>query len=227
VESLQYRVLNREGQEVGSFDLDPAVFGESIRTSVVHDTIVWQRNRKRAGTHSCLSKGEMKGGGRKPWRQKGTGRARCGSNTSPVWVGGAVAHGPKPHSYETRVARRTRRQALLAALSDKVKSQHLVICEDWEAEQGKSKLVRQALNALGVAGSSTLLVVPPCTKGAKTLTLSRAARNIDGVLVAEPAGVNVYDLLRCRYLVSSVEGMRALQDCIRLRLQSTKEASHG
>ena len=120
MEALKYDIHNMEGKVVDSADLDVDVFGAKVNLDLVHQTIVWQLAKRRAGTHCSKSRAEVSGGGRKPWKQKGRGTARSGSNTSPVWVGGGVAHGPKPRDYETRLSKRTRRQALASVLTDKV-----------------------------------------------------------------------------------------------------------
>ena len=101
-ENVALNILDSKGAQKGKLELDPTVYGKGVRESVVYDTVRYQLLKRRAGTHSALSKGVMKGGNKKPWNQKGTGRARAGSNTSPVWVGGAVAHGPKPRDYTNR-----------------------------------------------------------------------------------------------------------------------------
>lgn len=222
MEQIQYRVLDSSGAEVGKIDLDPAIFGAEVNSSLVHDVVCWQLSKRRAGTHSVLTKGVMKGGGRKPWRQKGTGRARCGSNTSPIWVGGAVAHGPKPHDYKTRVAKRARKQALISALSDKVHNNMLMVLDDLKLTAGKTSEVRQILERIGVTGQRAILILPD-GEGATTPE-QRASRNLAKVQTFSPAGVSVLDVVRSRYVVSTVAGMKALQVAVQQRQTAPGEA---
>ena len=221
MEAIKYKVLNSKGQEVGTIDLDPEVFGGEVNETVAHTAIVWQRNKKRAGTHSCLTKGEMRGGNKKPWRQKGTGRARSGSNTSPLWVGGAVAHGPHPHDYISRVSKRTRRQAMIAVLSDKVNRQLLVVVDKLGVESGKSKDMKSVLKNIG-APKGAALVFAGSKKEARLSKDWLASRNLVGVEPMTIDGVNPYDLLRLNFLVSTVDGVNALQALVKARGESAE-----
>ncbi len=216
MEAIKYKVVNASGQEVGTIDLDPEVFGAEVHEGVTFDAVRWQLDKKRAGTHSCLSKGEMKGGNKKPWRQKGTGRARAGSNTSPVWVGGAVAHGPKPHGYESRVSKRTRWQALTATLSDKVNLKNLIVLDEFKAESGKTKEAAKTLKKIGVDGSS-MFVFPGTNSEMQKCSAYKAIKNIESVQPTSVEGLNVYDLLKQKYLVSTIDGVSALQNTIKNR----------
>ncbi|RIL10892.1 MAG: 50S ribosomal protein L4 [Proteobacteria bacterium] len=207
-EKITCKVVTQAGKPSGSLELDKRIFGAAIVASLVHDTVVWQLAKRRAGTHSTISKGVMRGGGRKPWRQKGTGRARAGSNTSPLWVGGAVAHGPKPHKYETRLSKRVRTQALSAVLSDKLSQEKLLVVDDLEIKSGKTKDALKILQALGVNPNSTALVV--LADKERELT-ARAVRNLPGVLALPACGANVYDLLRFEYVVSTKAAIEDLQ----------------
>ncbi len=206
MEAVKYKVLNTSGKEVGSIDLDAEVFGAKIQANVVHETVRWQRSKARSGNHSCLSKGMMKGGNRKPFKQKHTGRARAGSNTSPLWVGGAKAHGPHPHSHEFRLSKRTRRQALASVLSDKVKKNTLVILDDLKLGNGKTKEMVAVLKNLGLSAKKLTVVMP-----VKDAGVWRGAGNIPNVMTLPVNGVNVYDLLKRTYLVCTKEGVRAIE----------------
>lgn len=210
MEAVKYRVLDMQGQEVGSIDLDAEVFGAEILASVVHETVRWQRAKARAGTHATLTKGMMKGGNRKPWKQKHTGRARSGSNTSPLWVGGAKAHGPQPRSYEFRLSRRARRQALVSVLSDKVKRSKLIVLDDLKIVQGKTKEMAAVLKSLGLTNKRAALVLP-----GKEPAVWRSAGNLPNVFALPVSGVNVYDLLRHPYLVSTQAGVRAIEQRVK------------
>lgn len=219
VEQISYPVVNSTGKQVGEVALDTRVFGVTPREDVVHAAIVWQRNAARAGTHSTLRKGVMRGGGRKPWRQKGTGRARAGSNTSPLWVGGAVAHGPKPRDYTTRVSKRTRRQALASVLSEKVKNKQLIVLDTLNVASGKTRDMVSLLKVLGLGQhSATLIFSTPATAGksasAECTPTWRSCRNLEQVLPLNVSGVNVYDVLRQSYLVVTQEGVPLLERAV-------------
>lgn len=204
---LQYQVLNMAGEEVGAMELDPRVFGAELKESLVHATVRWQRASRRAGNHSALNRANMKGGGSKPWRQKGTGRARAGSRNSPVWVGGAVAHGPQPRSYSFRLSKRARRQALTSVLTDKVLKQRLRILDKIEIGDGKTKSAAGVLGRIGIGASKAVIVNED-----GSVSLARATRNIPGVQAVPVEGVNVFDLMRHEYLVCTEKGVKALQD---------------
>lgn len=206
MEALTWKVLDMKGKEVGSIDLDPEVFGAPIKKQLVHEVVRWQLNKRRSGTHQALTRSMMKGGGKKPWKQKGTGRARAGSIISPLWVGGASIHGPLPRSYEHRLAKRTRRQALAAVLSYKAKEKQLFVLDELTIDSGKTKDMAAVLRNLGVDGSSLALVL-----GSKNEHVERCSRNLPRVLLADVGGINVYDLMRHKILLSTKEGILGLQ----------------
>ncbi len=207
---MNYKVLNMQGKEVGTVDLDPAVFGGEVNETLVHDTVVWQLAKRRSGSHSALTKAEVSGGGKKPWKQKGTGRARAGSNTSPIWVGGGVSHGPKPRSYESRLPKRTRRAALISVLSDKVKNNDLMIVEDLSV-QGKTKEMAQVIKSLGLQDAKGVALVLPDAASEKFGSVARASKNLKGVLSLGVEGLNVYDLLKHKVLLTTKAGVEAIQ----------------
>lgn len=196
-----------DGSSAGSVELDPRVFGAAHYGRCVHQTVVWQRNKRRAGTHATITKGMMKGGGQKPWQQKGTGRARAGSSTSPVWVGGGVAHGPQPRDYSTRQNRRERIRALASVLTQKVAAQELVIVTGFEVSSGKTKDAIDALKRLGVETSKGVCLLMD-GMGAET---ERSLRNIPGVLVLGASGINVYDVLNHGVLVADRDTVEKVQ----------------
>lgn len=223
--ALKQTVIDIHGKDVGSINLDPAIFGAEIDPSLVHTTVVWQRNKKRAGTHSSLTKAEVSGGGKKPWKQKGTGQARAGSNTSPLWVGGGVSHGPKPRDYTTRVSKRTRRQALCSVLSDKVKNGNLKVLESLELGSGKTKDAVKVLKGLKVEGVKIAILVAKASeeKASKSkkatkekvsacVSICRAVRNIPGVTLLSVDAVNVYDLLAHKVLLGTKDSITELQE---------------
>lgn len=204
-----YKVVNSEGKEVGTIALDPEIFDAAPAENIVHDVVVWQLAKRRAGTHKAIRKGEMRGGGAKPWRQKGTGRARVGSANSPLWVGGASAHGPLPRDYTTRVTKRARCQALCSVLSEKARNSSLIIVDKLAVPSGKTKDFVKVLGKIGVKDAKTLVV---CKSDE---SIVRSSRNVPKVLPLNALGVNVYDLLRHRFLVCDRDGIKALEDRIK------------
>ncbi len=203
---LNYQVLDSKGSEVGSALLDPAVFGAPIHEKSVHMVVRYQLAKRRAGTHSTLGRSDMQGGGKKPFRQKGTGHARAGSGISPLWTGGAVLFGPKPRSYEFKVGKGVRRKAMLSVLSDKARQGTLRIVDDLQVPSGKTKDIKAVLKALSVDDGKVLMVLPE-----KDEMVWRAARNLPNVILLPVEGFNVYDAMRTRYLVSTRAGVEALQ----------------
>lgn len=218
--TIKYKVLNQEGQEAGSIELDSDVFGAPIKAALVHETVRWQRAKRRAGTHSTLGRSDMKGGGKKPWRQKGTGRARAGSNVSPLWVGGAQSHGPKPRSYEFRLPKRVRLEALKSVLAAKVKSHKLIILEDLQIPEGKTKAMSGVLEAIGVGSDRAVFV---CHE--RNEMVWRAGQNIAKLNLLLVDGMNVYDLMRNKTLISTRSGIAAIQE--RIRGKSSSGVANG
>ena len=193
--NIALNILDSKGAQKEQLQLDPEIFGKGVREGVVYDSVRYQLLKKRAGTHSTLSKGVMKGGNKKPWKQKGTGRARAGSNTSPIWVGGAVAHGPKPRDYTNRTMKRARSQALAGVLREKAIAGNL-FCFDSIATSRSAEFsaLLEGINLLGkkvlfIAGSESIKKDTAC---AKTL---RSARNLSGVRTIMAQAINTYDVL--------------------------------
>lgn len=215
---ISIQVVNMDGKEVERLDLDADVFGIRPSPSVVHQAVRWQLAKRRSGTHSVKTRSFMKGGGRKPFKQKGTGRARAGSNNSPLWVGGAVVHGPTPRSYEFRFPKSMRRLALASVLSDKLKQARIIVLDRFDVASGKTAEMAGVLAKLGVEKSKALVIADGVTEATQ-----RSAKNIPGLDLLPVAGANVYDLMRHDYLVSTKEGVLALQD--RVRTQGTKKAA--
>jgi len=185
--------------------LNEAIFGVKTRPHLLHQTVVMQLANRRAGSAATKSKGFVSGGGKKPWRQKGTGRARAGSIRSPIWVGGGTAFGPQPRDYSYRMPRTARREALLSALSLKHREGKLVVVDKLALEAAKTKIMVQALAELKV--SSALIVIP----GADA-TVERAARNLPKVKVLRVEGLNVYDLLRYEHLILTADALRLVEE---------------
>lgn len=186
-------------------ELREEIFGVRARPHLLHQTVVMQLNNRRAGTAATKSKGFVRGGGKKPWRQKGTGRARAGSTRSPLWVGGGTIFGPQPRDYSFRMPRRARKEALLSALSQKNRDGKIIIVDKLELEEAKTKLMVKALAELKV--SSALIVIPrPDPK------LERSSRNIPLLKVLRVEGLNVYDLLRYEHLILTEEALKLLEE---------------
>ncbi len=206
METISYKILSTDGKEVGKFDLDAGIFGSKIKKSMVHDAVVSHLAKIRSGNHSALTKAEVSGGGKKPWKQKGTGNARAGSNTSPLWVGGGVTHGPKPRDYTNRFSKRAKFQALCAVLTEKATSEKLKIVDEFKVSKGKTSEFISVIKNLGLQGEKVLLIA----KSDKEV-YSRAARNIPGVKIASQESLSVYELLRAKYILGSKSDITDLQ----------------
>ncbi|KLU67495.1 50S ribosomal protein L4 [Desulfosporosinus acididurans] len=189
------QVVNMQGAPVGEIELSDNVFGIVPNVPVLHSAVVSQLASLRQGTQSALLRGEVRGGGRKPWRQKGTGRARSGSSRSPVWRGGGVIFAPKPRKYGFKLPKKVRRLALHSALSSKVIEQQLIILDDLNLSEVKTREIVKLLKALQV-NKKAMIVTDEVDEA-----VSRSARNIEGVISMDVAGMNVLDLLNHDVLV--------------------------
>lgn len=201
--AMKVPVLTHANESNGEFELPAGVFDGPVRRHLLYEVVKMQTANRRAGTASVKTRGMVSGGGRKPWKQKGTGRARAGSIRSPLWPGGAVVHGPQPRSYAYRLPASARRAALRSALALKLKEGKLLVLDSLDVEP-KTKTVAALLAQLGV--ESVLFV----TDGPNT-NLERATRNLPRVKALRAEGANVYDLLRYRHLVVTREAIAALQ----------------
>jgi large subunit ribosomal protein L4 len=194
-----------DGGNKGEITL-PGLFDEKPREHLVYEVVHMQQASRRAGTHSTKTRAFVSGGGAKPWRQKGTGRARSGSNRSPIWAGGATVFGPQPRDYGYRVPAKARRVALRSVLADRQRNGALTIVDRIELAEAKTKRVVELLAALGLSGS-VLIVSKDENAG-----LERAARNLKSVKVLRSAGLNVYDVLRHQNLVITQDAVQALAE---------------
>jgi large subunit ribosomal protein L4 len=185
--------------------LNEEIFGAALRPHLLHQAVVMQLNNRRAGTAATKSKGFVRGGGKKPWRQKGTGRARAGSIRSPIWVGGGTIFGPQPRDYSYRMPKKARREALLSALSLKHKEGKIIVLVALEIAEVKTKLMRQMLEELQV--KSALIVLP---EGDEKVALS--VRNLPKVKALRVEGLNVYDLLRYEHLIMTEQALRLIEE---------------
>jgi len=180
---------NMSGAKVGEIQLNDAVFGVEVNAAVMHQAVVRQLSNERLGTHATKTRGEVRGGGKKPWRQKGTGRARAGSSRSPIWVGGGITFGPLPRSYYKAMPRKARRLAVKSALSDKVNNSELFVIDELKLAAPKTKEVLNILNNFQVGDAKVLFI----TDGDVNVELS--ARNIQGVKALPYTNINIFDLL--------------------------------
>jgi len=189
-------VINQKGEKVNSIELDDTVFNADIRDTLVQRVVVWQLAKRRSGTASTKTRGEISGGGKKPWRQKGTGRARAGTNRSPIWTGGGTIFGPKPRSYAFSLPKKMRKAALRSVLSAKLKDDQLTVIDKIELDAPKTKIFADIMKTMGLEAKKILFVTAE-----KDETLLRSSRNLYQVLVLPIEGLNVYDLLRFDRLV--------------------------
>lgn len=185
-------------------DLKEEIFSVKTRPHLLHQAVVMQLNNRRAGSAATKSKGFVRGGGKKPWRQKGTGRARAGSIRSPLWVGGGTIFGPQPRDYSYRMPRQARKEALLSALSLKNRDGKIIVVDKLEMEEAKTRLMAKALAELKVT-SALIVIARPDEK------VERSSRNIPTVKVLRVEGLNVYDLMRYEHLILTEEALKSLE----------------
>ena len=199
-------VLNMEGKEVGSMELNDAVFGVEINEHLVHQAVVLQLANNRQGTQKAKTRSEVSGGGRKPWRQKGTGHARQGSTRSPQWRHGGIALGPKPRSYRFTLNKKVRKLAMLSALSAKVSANEMVVVDAVKTNEFKTKTMVAMLKALE-AEKKTLIVLD-----AVDAKVIKSAANIEGVKTTQYNTLNVYDILNCDKFVIVEGAVKKLEE---------------
>ena len=202
-------LLNVNGEKVKDINLKDNVFGVTPNDVVLHDAIVLAMANSRQGTHSTKTRSEVSGGGRKPWRQKGTGNARQGSIRAVQWRKGGIAFGPKPRDYDKKQNRKERRLALKSALSYKVTDKELVVIENIKFETNKTKEMTSLLKNLGVADNKVLLVVTELDEN-----LCYASRNLGNVKVVLPEEVNTYDALNCDNMVITADALKHLEEVL-------------
>jgi len=202
---METSVYNHSNKEVGKVAL-PAVFETRVNDSLLFDQVLSQLASRRAGTHATKTRAFVSGGGKKPFKQKGTGRARAGSTRSPIWKGGAVIFGPQPRSYDYRLPRSSRRGALASALAQKARDGQLKVVDALALDQPKTKQLAALLASLGVLES--VLVVT----GERDRNVELAGRNIPRVLVLPVEGLNVYDILKYKNLLVAQDTLAAIQE---------------
>ena len=194
------------GNEVGTMDLCDKIFSADINGAVLHAAVRAYLLNQRQGTQSTLTRSEVSGGGKKPWRQKGTGRARQGSTRSPQWTHGGVALGPKPRSYRTAMNRKTKRIALYSALSAKVAEGNLIVVDDIKCEGYKTKTMASMLSNLG-ANTKTIVVLPEVDQ-----FIIKSCANIPGVVTTQYNNLNVYDILNANKFVVTAAAVKMLEE---------------
>ena len=199
-------VYNIEGKKVSDIELNENVFGIKPNEKIVHIALVNYMANQRQGTANTKTRAEVAGGGRKPWRQKGTGRARQGSIRAPHWVGGGVALGPKPRSYNYTVNKKEKRLAIKSMLSSKVLENELVVVENLPLKEIKTKEMARILNNLKVEGKAVILLPE------KDEIVQKSARNIEGVKTLQVGTINVYDLLKHKNLVVTEDTVKKLEE---------------
>lgn len=188
-------VLDMAGKEVGQIDLSDAIFGMEPNAVVMHEMVKNYLANQRQGTKSALTRSEVSGGGKKPWRQKGTGHARQGSTRAPQWTHGGIVFAPKPRSYRYTVNKKVRRLAMKSAFSSKVLDNDLIVLDDIQLDEFKTKTIANMLSALG-ADKKALIVLPEVNE-----KVIKSARNIPGVKTAQVNSLNVYDMLDANKLI--------------------------
>jgi large subunit ribosomal protein L4 len=200
-------VVTIENQKAGTVELDPAVFQAPIKPHLFHAEVRRQLAARRAGTHSTKNRHMVSGGGVKPWRQKGTGRARQGSIRSPQWKGGGVVFGPVPRSYDHKLPKQVRRAALRGALSHRLREGGVVVVDDLDLDGFSTRRMQGILTQLGLGESKVLIVL-----GEPRLRVERSARNLPGTTVLRAEGLNVYDVLRHEKLLLTKPALSLLSE---------------
>lgn len=198
-------VYNMKGAEVGSLELSDAVFGADIKEQLVHQAVVTYLANQRQGTQSTLTRSEVSGGGKKPWRQKGTGNARQGSIRSPQWTGGGIVFAPKPRDYGKKMNKKERRAALFSVLTDKVNNDNLIALDEMKFDEIKTKDFVEVLNNLKAEEALVIL-----SESDKNVILS--GRNIPTVKVITTDSINTYDVLKYKKLIATQDALKKIEE---------------
>jgi large subunit ribosomal protein L4 len=214
---MKHNVVDLENQDQGEVELADAVFGANVREHLFWEVVNWQRAKRRRGTHKTKGRSEVRGGGRKPWRQKGTGRARQGSIRAPQWVGGGTVFGPQPRDYTYKMPKKKRRAALISALSQKARDGQIRVVSEWNLPEVKTKAAAGALSALE---ADSALVVDVTERDEETgavrhnENLRLSVRNLPKVKYIAAEGLNVEDVLRYDALVLSRAALDQIQEAL-------------
>ena len=199
-------VYNMQGKKVSDVELNESVFGIEPNETIVHSVLVNYLANQRQGTQSTKTRAEVRGGGRKPWRQKGTGRARQGSIRAPQWIKGGIALGPKPRSYSYRINKKEKQLAIKSLLSAKVLDNELTVVDKLEVKEPKTSVMVKALTSLKVEGKTLIILAD------KNENVLLSSRNIEGVKTIELNTINVFDLLNCNKLVLPLDTVKKLEE---------------
>lgn len=200
-------VYNMQGSQVGEIDLNEEIFGVEVNASLLHQAVVANQAAERRGTHSTKTRAMVSGGGKKPWRQKGTGRARAGSSRSPIWTKGGITFGPHPRSYGFRMPKKARRLALKSALTDKVQNGNLIVLDELTMAEPKTKEMAGVLSALDALNA--LVVI-----GSEDANVVKSVRNIPGATPVEADGINVYNILAHGKLVITRDAIAKVEEVL-------------
>lgn len=203
--SMETAVVNTSGAEVSKVTLPP-VFGVEVRDYLLFEQVIAQQSSRRRGTAAVKSRGEVRGGGKKPWRQKGTGRARAGSSRSPIWRGGGQIHGPQPRSYSYRLPSSARRAALESALAQKQRDGQLIVVDALTLDKPRTKDLLAILDKLDASRSSLIVL------SERDDNVELSARNLPYVVVLPVAGINVYDILRYEKLIVTQHALAGIEE---------------
>jgi large subunit ribosomal protein L4 len=206
--ATRINVVNANNERVDTLELPEAIFGAEVRAHLLHDVVRMQRANRRQGTADTKGRSDVAGGGKKPWRQKGTGRARAGTIRSPLWRHGGTIFGPHPRDYGFRVPKTVRRQALCGALTVKAQAGAICLLESLSLEKPSTKAMRGLLATLGARGKS-LLVLPE-----RDEVVEKSVRNLPDARVLTVRGLNVYDILKADTLILTPEGIHTLSEVL-------------
>ena len=206
--AVMVQTLDANGVKMADISLDEAVFGATAPSQLLHDVIKMQLANRRQGTAATRTRGEVRGGGKKPWKQKGTGRARAGTSRSPLWRGGGTVFGPKPRSYSYMVPRQVRATALRAALSEKVRASQFMVLDSLSLDEPSTKAFKALLERLGVAGR-VLIVTDQARRDDAT---AKSCRNLPYVTFIPTQGLNVYDILRHDTLIMTKGAVSVVEE---------------
>lgn len=201
------KILNMQGGDCGTLELSEAVFGAEVNVAVLHSVVRAYLLNQRQGTQSTLTRSEVSGGGKKPWRQKGTGRARQGSTRSPQWTHGGIALGPKPRLYKVSLNKKVKKLAMRSALTSKVQSGELIVVDNIALDEYKTKKACAFLKAVGAEGKAFIVTTADTDD-----KVYRSAANIPGVKVSPVNAINVYDILNCDKLVIAKDAVARLEE---------------
>jgi large subunit ribosomal protein L4 len=202
---MKLKVLNIDGSKGSTVDLDDSVFGIEPNKHVVHQAVISELSNSRQGTHSSKNRSAVRGGGKKPWKQKGRGVARAGTIRSPLWKGGGVVFGPEPHKYTKKTTKKMRKLARKSVLSDKAKNGKLIIIDDIVLNEPKTKLLVKLFDSLKLSSSKITLLVD-----SEKNNLFLAARNLPNVYLVESTSASTYDLIDCDVIVAEKSGLELL-----------------